>query len=118
VNNLKFYRDLDILELGSIDIKAVSGFRGQKELPVGVYEISVPTIIDDVPENEPYKGELFCWWCKIMPLFSTDRDGLGIHPDGNVEGTNGCIGVQKNDRFVFDYLIFFYNSGGRLLEVF
>jgi len=31
------------------------------------------------------------------PNFNTNRPDLGIHPDGNVAGTEGCIGIKDND---------------------
>ena len=33
----------------------------------------------------------------LTPLFKTDRTLLRIHPDGNIPGTRGCIGVQCKD---------------------
>jgi hypothetical protein len=33
----------------------------------------------------------------IKPLFDTNRTGLGIHPDGNVPCTAGCIGATDSD---------------------
>lgn len=32
----------------------------------------------------------------LNPLFETNRDYLRIHPDGNVFGTEGCIGLTGN----------------------
>lgn len=46
-----------------------------------------------------------CWWQPITPTFPTNRSGLGIHPDGNVPGTEGCIGVTENNTSdLFDWL--------------
>ncbi len=78
---------------------ATSGPHGNDVLPVGPYSTSGPVV--DLPNtnaNAPYcdpSGN--CWWQPIEPQFSTDRTGLGFHPDGNVPGTEGCIGAtQKN----------------------
>jgi hypothetical protein len=32
----------------------------------------------------------------LMPLFSTSRSELRIHPDGGYPGTMGCIGLLGN----------------------
>lgn len=37
------------------------------------------------------------WWCPITPQFSTSRYGFGIHPDGGLPGTHGCIGITNFD---------------------
>src|SRR2546430_8662090 len=42
--------------------------------------------------------------------------GLGIHPDGNVPGTEGCIGVKGDTRDLFDELRQHSNQS-RTLEV-
>ncbi len=36
-------------------------------------------------------------WQPITSSFPTNRMGFGIHPDGNVPGTAGCIGATSND---------------------
>lgn len=32
----------------------------------------------------------------LIPLFNTGRTALRIHPDGNNEGTLGCVGLSGN----------------------
>jgi len=32
-----------------------------------------------------------------MPGYASGRTSLGIHPDGNVPGTLGCIGIREED---------------------
>lgn len=77
--------------------RAVSGPFGKGSAPPGQYLIKKLVDIPDVPENAAYKGPEGCWFAPLEPAFKTDRTGLGIHPDGNVPGTLGCIGVNKAD---------------------
>ena len=48
-------------------------------------------------ETEAYTGKEFPWVAKLKPQFETDRTGLLIHPDGNKEGTMGCIGISTKE---------------------
>lgn len=89
-----------------LSVLANTGPYGNGPLPAGIYRVSVPVQIEAGGGNEPYTDkEGFAWWCGLEPTFETDRDGLGIHPDGNVPGTEGCIGiVEENTRPIFDAL--------------
>lgn len=86
---------------------ARSGPWGKGPLPVGRYQLGKPVRIDDDPRNEPFTDTLDqAWWCPITPQFTTDRKSLGIHPDGNVPGTRGCIGITlPNTLPVFALLV-------------
>jgi hypothetical protein len=45
------------------------------------------------------------WSLDLDPKFKTDRDLLRIHPDGNVPGTEGCIGPDcRYQQQVYDAL--------------
>src|SRR4051812_15449669 len=74
-----------------LDSSAVSGPFGRGCLPTGIYTASRAQLLDR-PANSPYcdPGNR-CWMQLITPTFATDRTDLGIHPDGNVPGTEGCI---------------------------
>jgi RHS repeat-associated protein len=79
---------------------AGSGPWGNGQLPPGTYTLPSPPVT--VPPNHPNQpsycdGSGNCWWQPITPNFPTNRTGLGIHPDGNVPGTAGCIGATDND---------------------
>ena len=54
-------------------------------------------------ETEAYLGKEYPWVAKLTPQFKTDRTGLLIHPDGNKEGTMGCIGISKKEDDVEVY---------------
>ena len=79
---------------------AGSGPWGNGQLPAGDYTLPGPPV--PVPSSHPNQssycdGAGNCWWQPTTPNFPTNRTGLGIHPDGNVPGTAGCIGATDND---------------------
>ena len=37
------------------------------------------------------------WFIPLEPQFPIARAGLGLHPDGNVPGTQGCVGITGAD---------------------
>lgn len=78
---------------------ALSGPYGRGKLPEGFYLIGRAVVIDpDDPANRPYRDRSgLAWWCPLTPLFETDRDSFGIHPDGNIPGTMGCIGITDSE---------------------
>lgn len=77
--------------------KAVSG-PYRDPLPAGSYKVARKEVtpytsaIDSPYQDASGKG----FFLPIYPKFSTSRNGLGIHPDGNVDGTEGCIGLVTN----------------------
>jgi len=96
---------------------AVSGPYGKGKLPMGQYAINEPVEINSAAAKyNPYRDKIgFAWWCRLTPLFETDRSGFGIHPDGNVPGTLGCIGITtENTQDVFNEL---QNSDDKILIV-
>ncbi len=86
---------------------AISGPYGKGKLPSGQYLITEPVEIKSIANKyNPYRDKTgFAWWCRIKPQFETVRSGFGIHPDGNIPGTLGCIGIRlDNTKEVFDAL--------------
>ena len=87
---------------------AVSGPWGNGQLPPGSYTLPSPPV--HVPPSHPNQASYCdsagnCWWQPITPNFPTNRGGLGIHPDGNVPGTAGCVGATDSDTTsLFDAL--------------
>jgi len=72
---------------------------GRGALPPGDYRTTRPvTDVEDIPRNKPFcdpSGK--CWFQRIEPEFPTSRCDpatgyCGFHPDGNVPGTDGCVG--------------------------
>lgn len=77
---------------------AVSGPHGKGELPTGGYTILPAVPLSGIPTNDAYRDKAGnCWFAPIRPQFKTERTSLGIHPDGNVPGTLGCIGLTQDD---------------------
>ena len=97
---------------------ARSGPYGCGKLPAGKYIIKRPVVIkSEAAKFNSYRDKTgFAWWCRLTPCFKTERTGLGIHPDGNVPGTRGCIGITLDDtRPVFEAL---RNCEDKMLIVF
>lgn len=82
--------------------KAVTGLFGKRALPSGAYLIKVRNVVVS-PNGKGFMDNLTSksWFIPIEPVFTTKRNGLGIHPDGGRKGTLGCIGFQgaDSDRF-------------------
>lgn len=80
---------------------AVSGPHGLRALPPGLYDISRREVTPYTKTvDSPYRDKTgYGFFIPIYPKFDTLRgtvDGrLGIHPDGNVYGTRGCIGIKN-----------------------
>lgn len=87
-----------------LDVPVCSGKFGKGALPEGLYKASLPTTMPDTKDALPFKKEGFPWLSVLVPQFKTDRTELCIHPDGNVYGTLGCLGIQKMD-IAFFYLL-------------
>lgn len=69
----------------------ISGPWGKGHLPIGKYTI---TMIQLKLDNA-FKRCGFGWNTDLKPQFKTDRELLGIHPDGgDWVGTLGCVGLQ------------------------
>lgn len=66
---------------------ARSGGWGNGPLPCGLYKL---TGYSD-QTGDAYSQFGVGWFASIEPQFATDRTALGIHPDGNVEGSLGCL---------------------------
>lgn len=90
-----------ILQWGNDTYKVVSGGYGKGQIPNGKYTVerfkAVTGNKDSMKSGfvNPNNGR--GWFLPLTQLFSTSRHGFGVHPDGNVVGTKGCIGLQGND---------------------
>jgi len=77
---------------------ALSGPHGNGALEAGEYTLD-PSF--DVPSDHMNGGFCDpagnCWFSRLHPQFETQRSGLGMHPDGNIEGTAGCVGLCTYD---------------------
>ena len=81
--------------------RALSGSRTLLPLPNGAYTVMNMKIRNKANMALPVKasengGGGMCfpaWSIEVHPLFSSQRTLLRIHPDGNLPGTRGCIGI-------------------------
>lgn len=96
-----------------------SGPHGKGPAPPGIYKVDKPVTIEASDENKPFtdtKG--FAWWAALTPAFETERSGFGIHPDGNVPGSKGCIALCDSDtKPAFDALTEAHLEPGTFLIV-
>ena len=80
-----------------ITYQAVSGGWGKGSLPAGEYstgKIWTPEQIAALPNAASYQAFGFGFFLPLIPKFETDRTELGMHPDGGVPGTLGCVGLK------------------------
>jgi len=86
---------------------ARSGPFGLGVLPSGVYAVGRNEVTDYTTSIGAafQDGTGNGFFVPIYPGFSTTRGSiggrLGIHPDGNVPGTAGCIGITEHDASSF-----------------
>ncbi|MBL0330067.1 MAG: hypothetical protein IPP64_11775 [Bacteroidetes bacterium] len=83
---------------------AISGPYGRGELPLGLYHAMRSDLLDKAGQNSFCDSLKNCWFQLLIPQFSTNRNGIGIHPDGgDYIGTQGCIGlIDANTKAWYD----------------
>jgi len=108
-----------ILSFNDKQYDVVTGGFGKGPLPSGVYQVNKPyKMKPEKGKTEAFQRTDFPWVSKLNPLFETDRSGLYIHPDGNLPGTQGCIGILEDDTQCFyDLNNLFKNNKQITLEV-
>ena len=93
------------LKWGVDEYEVVSGGYGKGAIPNGIYDIErYKAVVGDKSTMKsgfvnPANGR--GWFLPLTPRFSTVRHGFGIHPDGNLPGTKGCVGLQGSDMKAF-----------------
>lgn len=84
-----------VLMFRNFEIAFKSGGYGKGAAPKGEYVAhSYMNITPDFPQSDAYMKFGIGFFVRIDPTFQCDRSDLGIHFDGNVPGTLGCIGLQ------------------------
>ena len=91
---------------------AVSGSKTLLPLPNGAYIVKDLRFRDksemarNVPAIENEGGGICfpAWSVDLEPLFCSRRTLLRIHPDGNLPGTEGCIGIMESVNQCYDDL--------------
>ena len=89
------------LTLGDQIYQAISGPWKKGVLPNGNYAVKKYAVVASSSQagykSRTGKG----WFIPIREPPGVDRYGFGIHPDGSVEGTAGCIGLVGDDADAF-----------------
>ena len=89
------------LQWGTDEYEVVSGGYGRGAIPNGFYDVErYKAVAGDASTMKsgfvnPANGR--GWFLPLTPKFATARHGFGIHPDGNLPGTKGCVGLQGAD---------------------
>jgi len=76
------------------ELVARSGGYGKGYLETGLYIIDWVT--ERIIDKEPYMQYGVGFFAHLEPQFKTERFDLGIHPDGNIPGSLGCIVFDAN----------------------
>jgi len=83
------------------EYEVVTGGYGKGAIPDGLYDIEVYKAVegDKTSMKTGFINSITGrgWFLPLSPKFSTTRHGFGIHPDGNLPGTKGCVGLQDKD---------------------
>ena len=101
--NFIFRTRQETLILDGEEYQSISGPYGNGALPPGEYHTST-TLAPNAGHYFPsgFVGpDGFAFGIKLIPQFPTSRGGLWVHPDGNVIGTLGCIGVHPSQALPF-----------------
>lgn len=84
-----------VLFFKNFEIAFKSGGWGKGAAPKGKYLVKgFRNITASHPNADAYTLFGIGFFVDLIPQFETDRTLLGIHFDGNVPGTLGCIGLQ------------------------
>lgn len=98
MSDLTFNRKTGMLTWGAEHYQSITGPHGKGALPIGDYTIAIRNAVEGNGLKISYENALTenRWFIPIKPQFNTSRDGFGIHPDGNIPGTLGCIGIKSS----------------------
>lgn len=84
---------------------ATSGPFGKGKAPKGKYMVGEVKAIDPSANKSFRDPDGLAWFAPLTPEFQTDRSSLGLHPDGGVEGTEGCVGLRGSTKEFYDWLL-------------
>lgn len=105
VNNKGVTVSEGITYLNGKEFKSISGGGGKGSFPAGHYTLGHPNYLGkDFPNVEAYSKEGLSYFAPLTPKFKTDRTQLGVHPDGDTWGTNGCDGLSEKIQVAYNEL--------------
>ncbi|MDP2522061.1 L,D-transpeptidase [Neptunomonas phycophila] len=94
-------RVIGTLTWGDDSYSVITGGYGLGEIPNGSYIVKTRNVAEGDSTTmksgflNPATGR--GWFIPLEAKFNTSRFGFGIHPDGNLPGTKGCLGLQGDD---------------------
>ena len=81
------------LKLDGVSYEAISGPWQKGVLPNETYTVKKYNVVASSDEAGYKSSTGKGWFIPLKQPANVKRSGFGIHPDGNVEGTAGCIGL-------------------------
>ena len=78
--------------------KCISGPYGKGVIDYGKWRVKKHHVVEGHLLRDSFRDPEtgIAFFIPLIPLFETPRTGIGIHPDGGVRGTLGCIGLQSS----------------------
>ena len=101
MTDMTFDTSTNTLTWGTTRYKAMSGGFGKGVLPKGGYAVKTRNVVEGPSLASGFRLNGTAFFIPIEHDSDTTRGGLGIHPDGNTQGTLGCIGLQSGDAAKF-----------------
>lgn len=102
------YIEGDLLVLDEDEViatfRANSGGFGNGCLKHGMYKIQYTQALADDGTRNSFKKEGKPWWASLTAMFKDDREALGLHADGGIRGSLGCLVVMERDIEFFGIL--------------
>ena len=89
------------LELDGKSYSFISGPWSKGVLPNGKYTVMKYRVVATATSKGFKSASGSGWFIPLKAPANVKRSGFGIHPDGNVEGTQGCIGIVGADADSF-----------------
>lgn len=83
---------------------ALSGGWGKGPLEEGKYKCYEVRSLPADKAHAAFMVDGKAWVMGLLPLFKTDRFDLAVHPDGNLPGTLGCVGILERCKECFEQL--------------
>jgi hypothetical protein len=85
------------IKLDGVSYQAISGPWNKGMLPNATYTVQKYNVVASSEDASFKSASGKGWFIPLKQPANITRSGFGIHPDGNVEGTAGCIGLVGDD---------------------
>ncbi len=103
MSNLIYDKERSYLTWNGRSYPAKSGNAASKPLENGKYRVETNKVVSGIEGRAGFMEQRSKsgWFIPIIPLFDSERTGLGIHPDGGASGTAGCVGISGQAASMF-----------------